>query len=59
MDYTYAIEIFDLGDGKSNTMIRRNPDGALLPLDENNCQYRDYLTWAETNQVPTIDHRQG
>ncbi len=36
----------------SAALIRRVADGACIPVDEQNADYRDYLTWiAEGNEL--------
>lgn len=41
----------------SATLIRRVADGAFVPADEQNADYRDYLAWiAEGNELaPAVD----
>ena len=41
----------------SATLIRRVPDGAFIPADQQNADYRDYLAWiADGNQLaPAAD----
>jgi len=35
----------------SQTQIRRDEDGTIIPFDEGNLDYREYLTWlAEGNE---------
>ena len=36
----------------SATLIRRVPDGAFIPADEQNADYREYLAWiADGNEL--------
>lgn len=54
IDYTY----YTLKDPifKNVSCIYRLPDGAIIPLDNNNGDYRNYLDWvAEGNIAPNIN----
>ncbi len=40
----------------SVTLIRRVSDGAFIPADERNADYRDYLAWvAEGNELAPVE----
>lgn len=40
----------------SETLIRRVADGAFIPADEQNADYRDYLAWiAEGNELAPVE----
>ena len=59
MTYTYKL-VADRTDpftGKTesaNFLIRKD-DGALIPKDEENIDYQEYLEWAKTNTAEAAD----
>jgi hypothetical protein len=36
-------------------VIKRKADDALIPKDNNNTDYQEYLEWAETNTIEEAD----
>ena len=59
MTYTYKLvaDRTDTFTGKTesaNFLIRKE-DGALIPKDEENIDYQEYLEWAKTNTAEAAD----
>ena len=42
-------------DGNTINVIRRTTDNALIPFDEANTDYQEYLEWAKTNTAEEAD----
>ena len=42
-------------DGNTIDVIRRTTDNALIPCDEANTDYQEYLEWAKTNTAEESD----
>ena len=42
-------------DGNTIDVIRRTTDNALIPFDEANTDYQEYLEWAKTNTAEEAD----
>ena len=42
-------------DGNTINVIRRTSDNALIPFDEANTDYQEYLEWAKTNTTEEAD----
>tara|TARA_Y100001937_G_scaffold52798_1_gene72955 strand:+ start:1313 stop:1468 length:156 start_codon:yes stop_codon:yes gene_type:complete len=42
-------------DGNTINVIRRTSDNALIPFDEANTDYQEYLEWAKTNTAEEAD----
>lgn len=36
-------------------MVKRNSDGAMIPFDPTNRDYKKYLTWVEAGNTPQQD----
>ena len=36
-------------------MVKRNKDGAMIPFDPTNRDYRKYLAWVEASNTPQQD----
>ena len=36
-------------------MVKRNKDGAMIPFDSTNRDYRKYLAWVEASNTPQQD----
>jgi hypothetical protein len=53
MTYTYKKSRVD--EGRAETSIIRKEDGACIPFDEANKDYREYLEWAKTNTAEAAD----
>lgn len=49
--YTYQLTNPILGQTESTT-IKRLPDGAFIPMDEQNTDYQAYLKWLEAGNTP-------
>mgnify|MGYP001233271797 CR=1 FL=1 len=57
MTYTYKLladRPTEFGGGKMNA-VKRIEDGALIPFDEGNTDYQEYLEWAKTNTAEAAD----
>ena len=57
MTYTYKLladRPTEFGGGKINA-VKRIEDGALIPFDEANTDYQEYLEWAKTNTAEEAD----
>lgn len=44
------IEVFVVDDPTTVACIKRISDGAFIPLDEDNRDYREYLEWKSSQQ---------
>ena len=54
-NYTYK-KIKEAGNVVSTNMIKRKEDGAIIPFDEGNIDYQEYLAWvAEGNTAEAAD----
>ena len=42
-------------EGNTINVIRRTTDNALIPFDEANKDYQEYLEWAKTNTAEAAD----
>ena len=42
-------------EGNTINVIRRTTDNALIPFDEANTDYQEYLEWAKTNTAEAAD----
>ena len=42
-------------EGNTIDVIRRTTDNALIPFDEANTDYQEYLEWAKTNTAEEAD----
>ena len=38
-----------------HTMVKRNRDGAMIPFDPANSDYRKYLAWVDDGNTPQQD----
>ena len=59
MTYTYKL-VADrtdpiTGKKESAQFLIRKEDGALIPKDEDNTDYQEYLEWAKTNTIEDAD----
>ena len=57
MTYTYKLladRPTEFGGDKMNA-VKRIEDGALIPFDEGNTDYQEYLEWAKTNTAEPAD----
>lgn len=45
-------QITDPMTGGIANCIRRLPDGAIIPFDERNRDYREYLDWLKEGNIP-------
>ena len=45
-------EYMKMMEGDKLTAIWRKDTNEGIPLDENNCDYRDYLAWVEEGNTP-------
>ena len=51
MSYTYQ-KIKPPFDGEPECLVKRKEDGVLIPFDEGNTDYQEYLKWLEDGGVP-------
>tara|TARA_R100000388_G_C7099518_1_gene91459 strand:- start:25 stop:198 length:174 start_codon:yes stop_codon:yes gene_type:complete len=57
MSYTYKLFAnypAEMGGGESKFILRKE-DGAVIPKDEENTDYQEYLEWAKTNTAEAAD----
>ena len=55
MSYTYQ-KIKPPFDGEPECLVKRKEDGVLIPFDEGNTDYQEYLVWvAEGNTAEAAD----
>ena len=55
MSFTYKQIKNSLTNEVSTDSILRKEDNAVIPFDEANTDYQDYLEWAKTNTAEGID----
>ena len=55
MSFTYKQIKNSLTNEVSTDSILRKEDNAVIPFDEANTDYQDYLEWAKTNTAENID----
>ena len=51
MAYTYK-KYKDAGDIESTEVIQRIEDGAIIPFDQSNTDYQEYLAWVLEGNTP-------
>jgi hypothetical protein len=54
MNYTYK-KYKNASDIVSTSSILRKEDNAVIPFDEANTDYQEYLEWAKTNTAEEAD----
>jgi len=57
MTYTYKLlgkHDAMFGGGDINAILRKE-DGAIIPKNEENTDYQEYLEWAKTNTAEAAD----